>query len=124
MTGLRHGNATGQATVELVLVLPVVAMLALALLQAALVGRDQIAVVHAAREAARRASVDPSAGAAQEAAAEVIPGAVVDQPRARPPVGSTIAVEVGYRSPTDVPVVGPLLPDVPLRARAVMRVEQ
>jgi hypothetical protein len=35
-----------------------------------------------------------------------------------------VAVEVHYRSPTAVPVVGPLLPDAALTARAVMQVER
>jgi Flp pilus assembly protein TadG len=39
----------GQATVELALVLPLVAVLLLALVQAAVVARDQILVAHAAR---------------------------------------------------------------------------
>ena len=49
----------GQATVELALVLPLVVFGLLAILQVGLVVRDQVAVVHAAREAARAASVDP-----------------------------------------------------------------
>lgn len=124
MTGGRHQNETGQATVEVALVLPVLVLLLLVAVQTVLVGRDQIAVVHAAREAARRASVDPDAAAAQAAAEAVVPGAVARLPRSRPAVGEMIAVEVTYRSPTDVPGVGPLLPTVPMSARAVMRVEQ
>src|SRR4029078_2878808 len=42
----------GQATVELALVLPLVVFALLAILQVGLVVRDQVAVVHAAREAA------------------------------------------------------------------------
>ena len=45
-----------QATVELALVLPVVATLLLAVVQVGLVVRDQIRVTHAAREAARAAA--------------------------------------------------------------------
>ena len=43
----------GQATVEFALVLPLIVFALLAILQVGLVARDQIAVVHAAREAAR-----------------------------------------------------------------------
>lgn len=124
MTRPRHTNEIGQATVEAVLLLPFVGVLVLVVLQAVVVGRDQIAVVHAAREAARRVAVDPAPGAAQAAAAAVLPGAVARSPGGRPAVGEMVGVDVSYRSPTGVPVVGPLLPDVPLRARAVMRVEQ
>ena len=47
----------GQATVEFALLLPLVALLALALAEAGLVVRDQVLVTHAAREAARAAAV-------------------------------------------------------------------
>ena len=116
-------NDRGQATVELALALPLVAVLALLLVEGALVGRDQLAVIHAAREAARSASVDPDPRAAAEAARRVLPGAVVDV-GVRPPPGQPVTVSVSYRSPTDVPLVGPLLPAPRLSARAVMRVER
>ena len=44
--------------------MPLVLMAALIVLQVAFVVRDQVAVVHAAREAARAASVDPDSGRA------------------------------------------------------------
>lgn len=113
----------GQATAEFALVLPLFVVLGLTLVQAGLVVRDQLAVVHAAREAARAASVDPDPAAPGAAAEAVLPGAVV-RAGTRPPAGSPITVEVVYRSPTAVPVVGPLLPDPRLSARAVMRVER
>lgn len=119
----RSGGEPGQATVELVLVLPVVVMAALGVVQVALVVRDQVAVVHAAREAARRAAVDPDPGRALAAARRVLPGAELDVGR-RPPVGEQIEVTVRYRSRTSLPLVGDLVPDPELRARAVMRVER
>jgi hypothetical protein len=116
----------GQAAVELALVLPVLAVLLLAVVQVALVVRDQVLVVHAAREGARAAAVDPSPAAARRAAA----GAGPLEP-ARIDVrlgggrreGEPVQVSVAYRSPTVVPLVGPLLPDVSLHGRASMRVE-
>jgi len=113
----------GQATVELALVLPVVVVLGLVLVQATLVLRDQLMVVHAAREAVRAASLDPDPARARTAAEAVLPGAAVRMGR-RPPVGEMVAVEVHYRSPTAVPLVGPLLADPALTARAVMQVER
>lgn len=113
----------GQTTVELALVLPLFVMLGLSLVQVGLVVRDQLAVVHAAREAARAASVDPDPLKAEAAAEAVVPGARV-RSGARPPVGQALAVEVEYQSPTVVPLIGPLLPDVRLHGRAVMRVER
>jgi Flp pilus assembly protein TadG len=113
----------GQATVEFALVLPLIVFALLAILQVGLVARDQIAVVHAAREAARAASVDPDSGAAGHAARRVLAGAEVHV-GARPAVGQSISVDVSYHDHTDVPLVGALFPDLDLHAHAVMRVER
>lgn len=58
----RRGGRRGQATVELVLVLPVVALVLLAVVQVALVARHQLVLDHAAREGARVAAVGVPAG--------------------------------------------------------------
>lgn len=113
----------GQATVELALVLPVLALAILAVLQIALVVRDHIAVVHAAREAARAASVDPDPRRAVVAARRTLPGADVNVGH-RGRVGEPITVVVTYESSTDLPLVGPLFPDPTLRSRVVMRIER
>jgi Flp pilus assembly protein TadG len=122
----REGRQRGQATVELVLVLPVVVLLALIVAQAAVLARDQLLVVHAAREAARAAAVEPDPGAARSAATEAGP---LDEQRLRTEVrgrgerGSRVTATVSYRAPTTVPLVGWLLGDLTLRASATMRVE-
>jgi hypothetical protein len=113
----------GQATVEFALLLPVLVLALLSVLQVALVVRDHIAVVHAAREAARAASVDSDPSGAVRAAHRTLPGAEVHV-GARPPVGDSITVEVTYTSHTDLPLVGQLFPDPTLRSRVVMRVEK
>ncbi|MFN8034572.1 MAG: TadE/TadG family type IV pilus assembly protein [Acidimicrobiia bacterium] len=121
--GARVREDRGQATVEFALLLPVVVLALLAVVQVGVVVRDEIAVVHAAREAARAASVDRDPAAVVRAARRVVPGAqVVLGPR--PAVGGPITVEVSYRSRTDLPLVGVLFPDPTLRARAVIRVER
>jgi hypothetical protein len=117
------GPQGGQATAELAVALPVVLLLALTLIQAALVLRDDLAVANAAREAARAASLDPDPARAERAAAAVLPGATV-RSGPRPPVGELVHVRVTYRSTTELPVVGPLLPDPLLEARVAMRVER
>jgi len=99
----------GQATVEFAFLLPLVILAVLAVIQVGLVVRDQLGVVHAAREAARAASVDPDPGRAVRAAHRTLPGADVDI-GARPKVGG---VEVGV-----------LFPDPDLHATSVMRVEK
>jgi hypothetical protein len=113
----------GQTTAELALIFPVVLLLILVLVQAALILRDQLALTGAAREAARAASVDPDPARAERASAAALPGTTVSF-GPRPPVGELVRVSVLYRSPTNLPLVGPLLPEPVLVARAVMRVER
>ena len=120
------GGDEGQAAVELALVLPFVALLALAVVQVALVGRDAVLVVHAAREAARAAAVDDDAEAAADAAAATSGLArgrldVMTDGRGGP--GSRVRATVRYRAATDVPMIGALVGDVSLTAAASMRVE-
>jgi hypothetical protein len=121
----RASGDEGQSSVELALVLPVVALLALLAVQAAVVAHRQVLTVHAAREAARAAAVaehDPAAAA--RTAAERAGG--LDA--ARLLVDTTVADErvevlVRYREPTDVAIAGRLLGELTLSARAVMRRE-
>ena len=120
---LRSRGESGQATVEFALILPLVIFAALAIIQVGLVVRDHLAVVHAAREAVRAASVDPDPSSAVDAAHRTLPHADVDV-SPRPSVGESITVEVRYRAVTDVPLVGVLFPDPVLHSRAVMRVEK
>jgi Flp pilus assembly protein TadG len=117
----------GQAATELALVLPVLVLLLLAVVQVTLVARDQVLVVHAAREAAREAAVDPRPAAVRAAARRAAPG--LKPGRMGTDTGQTggvpvtVIVRVVYRVPTDVALIGPLLPDVEVRAKAAMRRE-
>ena len=126
MSRRRRGDA-GQAAVELALVLPLVVALLLAAVQVGLIVRDQVLVVHAAREAAREAAVDPDPAAAKRAAVE---GSGLRASRLRVTLtgrgapGSRVRVEVRYRAATDVPLVGAALGEVTLTGAVTMRVEQ
>jgi Flp pilus assembly protein TadG len=123
----RERGDGGQASVELALVLPLVLVLLLGIVQLGLLVRDQILVVHAAREAAREAAVDPAPDAARRAAAA---SSTLDGSRltvttsGRGATGSRVKVEVAYKAPTGVPLVGAALGDLTLRATATMRVER
>ena len=116
----------GQSSVEFALCLPLLALLALMLVQVALVVRDQVLVTHAARAAAREAAVSADPAAVRSAAT----GAghldrdrleVEVEGRGRP--GSQVVAVVRYASPTKVPLVGVLMGDVHLSSKAAMRVE-
>ncbi len=113
----------GQATVELALVLPLVFGMLIFLFQIAVVARDDILVVHAARDAAREATVTGNQALVAAAAHRTLPGAAVTITR-RGGVAAPVEVAVSFVARTDLPIVGALLPDVTLHGRAVMRVER
>ena len=112
----------GQAVIELAITLPIVVLLALTVLQVAVIGRDQLALWHAARVAARAAAVstEPSDDAAT--AAEVAT-------TLRPLTVSTdiddtwVRVTLRHTSRTAVALVGSLVPDVTLHAHVTMHRE-
>jgi hypothetical protein len=97
-------------------------MLLLAAVQVTLVVRDQLAVVHAAREAARAAAVstDPRAdgsAAAREAVALGDLDVSIEAGAAR------VRATVHHVVHTDVPLIGALVPDVHVTGTATMRLE-
>ncbi len=112
----------GQATVEFALVLPVLVLIVMLIVQVALVVRAQLLVHEAAREAARVASVEPEPTPAGAAATRVVPGADVRVTRGA--VGEPVRAAVTLRYATDVALVGALVPDITLRATAIMRAER
>lgn len=112
----------GQAVIELAITLPVVVLLALVVLQMAVIGRDQLALWHAARVAVRAAAVSLEPGADADAAAQVAT-------TLRPIEVSTdsddewVHVALQHTSRTRVALVGVMVPDVTLHAHATMRRE-
>ena len=126
-TGRDGTRAAGQAAVELALVLPLVLVLLLAVVQLGLLARDQVLVVHAAREAAREAAVNPAPDAPRRAAlssSSLAAERLQVATHGRGSAGTRVTVLVSYRSPTAVPVIGVVLSDVVLKAGATMRVER
>jgi Flp pilus assembly protein TadG len=123
----RHGREGGQASVELALLLPVVALLLLVILQIGVLGRDLVLVSHASREAARAAAVDDDPDAAVAAARDASgldPRRLEVAVTGRAAAGSRVRVTVTYRARTDVPLVGGLFGDRTLRSTTTMRVEE
>lgn len=123
--GRPAGDAPGQAAVELALVLPLLTLLLLLLVQTGSVVREQVLVVHAAREAARAAAVDPSPGAARRAA---LAAAGLDARRLDVRVepagaGRPRSVTVTYRPTAAGPLVGGLVRGILLEGHASMRRE-
>ena len=126
MTGRGSRGSEGQAAVELALALPLLAVLLLAVVQVGFLVRDQVLVVHAAREGVRQAAVDSSPDAARAAAAGssgLASNRMQVSIRGRGAPGSHVTVTVTYRAPTEVPLVGAMMGDVEMHASATMRTE-
>lgn len=109
---------------ELALGLPVVFLCLLLLVQLLVVVRAQLAVVHAAREAARAAAVsaDPvgdGTSAARAALGAAVTAANVAIAADARQVRATVTLTVH----TDVPLAGALVPDIDVRGEAVMQTE-
>ncbi len=116
------GPSRGQATVELALVLPVVAVLLLLVLQVGLLARDRVLAVHAARVAARAVAVEPDVAAARQALRQVGDDRfrVVLSGELTP--GGTATVTVTAR-PTALPIIGRVLGGAEVSERLSVRVE-
>jgi TadE-like protein len=115
------GSDRGQATVELALCLPLLFMFLLGIVQLVVIVRDQLAVQLAAREAARAAAVTASSDAPSGAAHRAItlrPLLVVSAVSI-----DAVTVTVSHVTPTDVPLIGALLPDITVTATATMALE-
>lgn len=118
-TGSLVGES-GQATVELALVLPVLLALVLVVVQVGLVVRDQVLLVHAAREAARVAAIDGDVPGAAEAGRSA-----TGLDRARLDVGieagaGLVTARLRYRSSIVVPLVRLARDEVGLTASVTM----
>ncbi len=112
----------GQATVELALSLPLVCLMLFGIVQVAVLGRDQLAVQLAAREAARAAAVagDPIAAGRTAALRAVALRPITVEIREN---AGAVTATVRYTDHTDVPLIGALLPDVDFTATVTMAVE-
>ena len=116
----------GQAAVEVALALPIVLVLLFALVQVLVVGTEQVAVQHVAREAARAAAVAEEGSPAEA-------GTAAGRRAARPldltrlglsvaVGGSEVRADATYDA-TRLPLVGRLLGPIRVEAHAVMRRE-
>jgi hypothetical protein len=118
----------GTAAVEFALVLPILLVIALAIVQLGIVVRDEMMVVQAARAGAREAAVTPdplAVRSASERAAVGLDGSTLEVDIARQGTqGDAVQVDVGYTDPIRVPFVAWLFPSsITLHASAVARQE-
>lgn len=116
----------GQATLELALALPLVAMLLGVVVETGALVADRARLAHAAREAARVAVVDADLAkiraAAREGGLAGISVSVRPDPRWRVQ-GEPLTVELAYHPPGRVPLLGLLFNRLQLTSAATMRIE-
>lgn len=114
---VKAGREHGQATVELALILPIVAVIGWAFVELGLVLRDNVLCVHAAREAARALAVgeDPVAAAQRRSGL----GSDLVVTFDRDTGAATVVLALGRR----LPLLGRIAPGATLRQQATMRVE-
>jgi TadE-like protein len=120
----RSNSDAGQATVEVALAMPLLFIVMLFGVQIALVIRDQIATIAAAREAARAVVVADGKTSVAESA--VTRTASLNPSRRSVSVSinaGLVTASVTYRSPTDLPLVGIFIPDITVRGSATMALE-
>ena len=113
----------GQATVEVALLIPILALFLLLIVQVALFAREHVLVAQAARSAARELSVNNNRENAISIARRSVPNARVDI--ARPgTAGQYLSVTVHETVKSSLPLIGVLFPDVTVSSQVVMRVEK
>lgn len=123
MTRRPTGRERGQATVEVALLAPVAVAVVVLVGQLALVARDRVLVVHAAREAARAAVVDTEPGAAARAAARtkgLDPARLAVTTRRE---GGLVTAIVSYRAVLNVPFLGRKSPEIRLEEQVTGHAE-
>jgi len=116
----------GQATVELALVLPLVALVIGVLVEFGMLVADQARLWHAAREAARVAAVDADEDDQLVAAREtgLGPLEMVTEPKPNLRVqGEPVKVSLTYAPVGTVPLIGELFERISLTSSATMRIE-
>lgn len=120
---MKDRQENGQATVEIALLIPVLALFLLLIIQVSLVVREHVLVTQASRAAARELSVNSNASAAITAAHLASPGSHVSFSRPNK-VGQYLNVTVTDRVESSLPFIGVVFPDVNVSSRSVMRVEK
>lgn len=122
MRSCRNEPNSGQATVELALIMPLIIGLLLIILNVGLVVRDQLAVWHAASAGARAASILPDSP-------DVVQQAVEDEVGLRPMHlqivrdEQLITVEVQYPRTINIWLIRHIIPPLTLSASVTMHVQ-
>lgn len=121
------GADAGQATLELALCLPLVALLLATIVELGFVAADHARVWHAAREAARVAAVEDSEDEVVEAASagglEPLAVSIEPEPHYRV-MGEPVTVTVVHRPSGRLPIIRRAVGHLRIVASVTMRIEQ
>lgn len=116
---LPKGSESGQATVELAVILPFIVFIAAGLIQCGLIVANQLTVWNAARSAARAASISPDpqidAQQAANSAVDLRPLQVTITT-----IDDVVSAHVVYIDRTNLPLIGVLFPEISLEATVAM----
>lgn len=116
---LPKGTESGQATVELAIILPFIVLIAAGLIQCGLIVTNQLAVWNAARNAARAAAISPDpqidAQQAANSAVDLRPLQVIITT-----TDDVVSARVVYIDHTNLPLIGVLFPQISLEATVAM----
>lgn len=116
---LPKGTESGQATVELAIILPFIVLIAAGLIQCGLIVANQLAVWNAARNAARAAAISPDpqidAQQAANSAVDLRPLQVIITT-----TDEVVSARVVYIDHTNLPLIGVLFPQISLEATVAM----
>lgn len=116
---LPKGTESGQATVELAIILPFIVLIAAGLIQCGLIVANQLAVWNAARNAARAAAISPDpqidAQQAANSAVDLRPLQVIITT-----TDDVVSARVVYIDHTNLPLIGVLFPQISLEATVAM----
>jgi Flp pilus assembly protein TadG len=123
----RRASEHGQATVEFVLCLPIMALVLGILIEIGLLVGDQVKLWHAARESARIAIVDSDPEAIRSAAEHggLAPLRIDVAPEfADRGTGRPLTVTLTYQPGGHLPLLGDVIANRSLTSSATMRIEQ
>ena len=116
-------DENGQSTVEVALLIPLLAIFLMLVIQVGLVARQYILVANASRAGAREASVNKNTSEAVSQAKRSVPNAQVQINRPSSP-GEYLTVKVSDTVKSSLPIIGVLFPDITVTGETTMRVEK
>ena len=116
-------SQSGQATVEVALLIPLLAVFLMLIIQVGIVIRQQVLVTNASRAGAREASVNQDTSEAINRVKFSVPDAKVKINRPSK-AGEYLTVNVTDTVESPLPIIGVLIPEITVKANTSMRVEK